>query len=72
MWQVNILTLFPEIYPGPLKFSTSGKAMDAKFWELNTKNIRDFYKKNLFQIDSQLSYNTIGSHTPLVRYIDYV
>lgn len=47
MWQVNILTLFPEIYPGPLQYSISGKALDAKLWAINARNIRDFaFDKN--------------------------
>ena len=52
MWKINILTLFPEIYPGPLKYSTPGKAMDAEHWELNTKNIRDFATSKHKTVDS--------------------
>lgn len=52
MWKVNILTLFPEIYPGPLKYSTPGKAMNAAHWELNAKNIRDFATSKHKIVDS--------------------
>lgn len=42
MWKVNILTLFPEIFPGPLGLSMTGKALKAGLWECNVFNIRDF------------------------------
>lgn len=41
-WKVTILTLFPEIFPGPLKYSVMGKALEKNLWQLNTINIRDF------------------------------
>ena len=52
MWNVNILTLFPEIFPGPLGYSLTGKALKSKIWNLNVKNIRE-YSKNLHKsVDS--------------------
>lgn len=42
MWQVNILTLFPEIFPGPLSLSVTGNAITSGLWQLNTHQIRDF------------------------------
>ena len=39
---VNIMTLFPEMFPGPLGFSIPGKARERGLWNLNTINIRDF------------------------------
>lgn len=41
-WHVNLLTLFPEMFPGPLGSSLSGKAHDAGTWEYTAVNIRDF------------------------------
>jgi tRNA (guanine37-N1)-methyltransferase len=41
-WHVNILTLFPEMFPGPLGHSLSGKALEKKLWSYETVNIRDF------------------------------
>lgn len=41
-WKVNILTLYPEIYPGYLSYSLLGKALEKKIWELNIYNLRDF------------------------------
>lgn len=41
-WSANILTLFPEMFPGPLGHSIIGKALDKGLWSLNAVNIRDF------------------------------
>jgi tRNA (guanine37-N1)-methyltransferase len=42
MWTACILTLFPEMFPGPLGHSLAGQALDAGKWSLETINIRDF------------------------------
>ena len=42
MWSVNILSLFPEIFPGPLGLSVTGNALKAGLWKLNAYQIRDF------------------------------
>jgi tRNA (guanine37-N1)-methyltransferase len=42
MWSVKILTLFPELYPGPLGVSVVGKALQEGIWSLNAANIRDY------------------------------
>jgi tRNA (guanine37-N1)-methyltransferase len=44
MWQISILTLFPEIYPGPLAYSVIGKAFKVGIWKINVYNLRDFAK----------------------------
>lgn len=41
-WTAEVLTLFPEMFPGPLGFSLAGKALDAGLWRLKTYQIRDF------------------------------
>jgi tRNA (guanine37-N1)-methyltransferase len=41
-WTVRILTLFPEMFPGPLGLSLAGKALEQKLWSLQTIDIRDF------------------------------
>ena len=41
-WKANILTLYPNIYPGYLGYSLLGKALEKKIWELNIYNLRDF------------------------------
>lgn len=41
-WQATVVTLFPEMFPGPLAHSLVGRALEDKIWELNTINIRDY------------------------------
>lgn len=38
----NILTLFPEMFPGALGYSIMGRALKDGLWSLDTVNIRDF------------------------------
>ena len=40
--KVKILTIFPEIFPGFLGCSLTGKALDRGLWKLETVNIRDY------------------------------
>ena len=37
-----MLTLFPEMFPGPLAHSLAGKALTEGLWSLDAVNIRDF------------------------------
>lgn len=39
-WQARVLTLFPEIYPGPLGLSLAGRAMADGLWRLDVDDIR--------------------------------
>lgn len=41
-WHCNILTLFPEMFPGTLGLSLSGRAMENGVWSYDAVNIRDF------------------------------
>ncbi len=42
MWQVQVFTLYPEVFPGPLSKGIYGKALEKKLWNLKIVNIRDF------------------------------
>ena len=41
-WRATVLTIFPEMLPGPLAFSLAGKARRTGLWHLETVDIRDF------------------------------
>lgn len=41
-WTAKVLTLFPEMFPGPLGFSLAGRALDQGLWSLETTDIREF------------------------------
>ena len=40
-WHATVLTLFPEMFPGPLGVSLAGKALASGVWTLETRDIRD-------------------------------
>jgi len=42
MWRAGVLTIFPEMFPGPLGISLAGKALAASTWSLETTDIRAF------------------------------
>jgi len=41
-WRATVLTLFPEMFPGPLGLSLAGKALNDGTWALDPIDIRDF------------------------------
>jgi tRNA (guanine37-N1)-methyltransferase len=42
MWAATVLTIFPEMFPGPLGLSLAGKALANGLWSLKATDIRDF------------------------------
>jgi len=41
MWRASVLTIFPEMFPGPLGVSLAGKALASGIWSLDTHDIRN-------------------------------
>ena len=41
MWQAQVFTLYPEVFPGPLSKGLYGKASSNNLWNLKVVNIRD-------------------------------
>jgi tRNA (guanine37-N1)-methyltransferase len=42
IWTAKVLTLFPEMFPGPFAHSLAGKALADDAWSLETVDIRDY------------------------------
>ena len=40
MWRATVLTIFPDIFPGPLAQSLAGKALTSNIWSLDLIDIR--------------------------------
>ncbi|HEY8335751.1 MAG TPA: tRNA (guanosine(37)-N1)-methyltransferase TrmD [Tardiphaga sp.] len=40
-WRATVLTLFPEMFPGPLGISLAGRALASGLWALEARDIRD-------------------------------
>ncbi len=41
IWRASVLTLFPEMFPGPLGVSLAGRALASGLWALEARDIRD-------------------------------
>jgi tRNA (guanine37-N1)-methyltransferase len=50
-WAVKVLTLFPEMFPGPLGDSLLGKALKDGLWSLETLDIRRFARDKHRTVD---------------------
>ena len=50
-YDVKILSIFPEVFPGPLGVSLIGSALKKKIWNLDIINIRDFAKDKHKSVD---------------------
>ena len=42
MWRASVLTIFPEMFPGPLGLSLAGKALASGAWSLDAVDFRTF------------------------------
>ncbi len=50
-WTARVLTLFPEMFPGPLAASLAGKALESGAWALETLDIRAFARDKHGSVD---------------------
>jgi tRNA (guanine37-N1)-methyltransferase len=50
-WTATALTLFPEMFPGPLGFSLAGEARNRGVWRLETLDIRRFARDKHRSVD---------------------
>ncbi|WP_321448102.1 tRNA (guanosine(37)-N1)-methyltransferase TrmD [uncultured Cohaesibacter sp.] len=41
-WRASVLTLYPDMFPGPLGTSLAGRALENEIWSLEAVHIRDF------------------------------
>ncbi len=50
-WRATVLTIFPEMLPGPLACSLAGKALQTGLWRLETVDIREFARDKHRSVD---------------------
>lgn len=50
-FKATVLTLFPEMFPGPLSFSLAGKGLEAGLWSLEIRDIRSAAKDRHRTVD---------------------
>lgn len=41
-WNATVITLMPEMWPGPLQHSLIGDALEKRLWQLNLIHLRDY------------------------------
>ena len=51
MWTACVLTLFPDMFPGPLGVSLAGQGLAGGRWRLDALGIRDFAKDRHRSVD---------------------
>ena len=49
----KVITLYPELFPGPLSASVTGRALEKKIWTLETINLRHYGKGKHRQVDDK-------------------
>jgi tRNA (guanine37-N1)-methyltransferase len=59
-WAANILTLYPEMFPGPLGLSLAGRALADGIWSLDTVQIRDFATDKHRSVDDTPAGGGVG------------
>ncbi len=50
-WRATVLTLFPELFPGPLGASLAGRALEKGLWRLDAIDIRRFARDKHATVD---------------------
>ena len=59
-WSATILTLYPEMFPGPLGHSLAGRALADGLWSLDTVQIRDFATDRHRSVDDTPAGGGVG------------
>jgi tRNA (guanine37-N1)-methyltransferase len=67
-WNISLLTIFPEIFPGPLSHSLAGKALEKKLFHLDLVNIRDYAEDKHKTVDDK----TFGGGAGMVMKPDVI
>ena len=60
VWRAQVITLFPEAFPGALHLSVAGSALEAGIWSLETINLREFGVGRHRQVDDTPSGGGAG------------
>jgi len=50
-WTATVLSLFPDMFPGPLGFSLAGKALEKGYWRLEIVDFRSYARDKHRSVD---------------------
>ena len=53
VWRATVLTVFPEMFPGPLGLSLAGRGLERGLWAMDVLDIRDFARDKHRSVDDQ-------------------
>jgi tRNA (guanine37-N1)-methyltransferase len=59
-WSATVLTLYPDMFPGPLGHSLAGRALQEEVWSLETVQIRDFATDRHRSVDDTPAGGGVG------------
>ena len=60
MWHIKLLTIFPEMFPGPLAYSIAGKAAENNLFKLEAINLRNYAMDKHQTVDDKIFGGGIG------------
>ena len=52
-WHATVISLFPEMFPGPLGHSLAGRALAKGIWKLDAVNLRDYALDKHHSVDDE-------------------
>ncbi|MDX1426053.1 MAG: tRNA (guanosine(37)-N1)-methyltransferase TrmD, partial [Kiloniellales bacterium] len=52
-WRATVLTVFPEMFPGPLGLSLAGRGLTRGLWAMDVLDIRDFARDKHRSVDDE-------------------
>lgn len=52
-WRATVLSVFPEMFPGPLGHSLAGRGLEQGLWALDVLDIRDFARDKHRSVDDE-------------------
>ena len=52
-WRATVLTLYPDMFPGPLGGALAGRALERRIWSLECIDIRDYAHGKHGSVDDQ-------------------
>jgi tRNA (guanine37-N1)-methyltransferase len=53
VWRATVLTVFPEMFPGPLGLSLAGRGKERGLWAMDVLDIRDFARDKHRSVDDE-------------------
>jgi tRNA (guanine37-N1)-methyltransferase len=53
IWRATVLTVFPEMFPGPLGMSLAGRGLERGLWAMDVLDIRDFARDKHRSVDDE-------------------